>query len=219
MVNISQVTIKLLREKPYLHESLEKDLVNIMALAELIHPEVKKELGEVKVSAISMAIRRYIEKTKNSAKKIKLSKETSILVKSGLFEISLKKSQSLNKKLIRLYRHVDFEVGDTLNIIYGNYEVLVISNEKYESKFKESLKGEKIKAMNRNMASISLKIPKEMINTPGFYYAVTKTLAMNNISIMDLVNTETEATFILNDKDIGKAYDVLKKDITIEYYI
>lgn len=219
MVNISQVTIKILREKPYLHESLEKDLVNIMALSELIYPEVKKELGEVKVSAISMAIRRYIEKTKSTSKKIKLSKETSILVKSGLFEISVKKTQSLHKKLIRLYKFVDFEVGDTLNIIYGNYEVLVISNEKYEHKFIEALKGEKIKAINRNMASISLKIPKEMINTPGFYYAVTKTLAMHNISIMDLVNTETEATFILNDKDIGKAYDVLKKDITVEYYL
>ena len=57
-----------------------------------------------------------------------------------------------------------------------------------------------------------------MIDAPGYYYAITKTLNVNNISIIDVVNTETEATFILYDKDVSKAYNVLKREITVEYY-
>ncbi|MCM2324863.1 MAG: hypothetical protein NDI94_00220 [Candidatus Woesearchaeota archaeon] len=218
MVNISHITKKILQERPYIHEALEKDLINIMALSEMIQPDVEKELGKVKVSAISMAIRRYIEKSKEKYKKVRLSKSSYLLVKSGLLEISIRKSQTLQKKLVSLFKIVDFDIGDTLNIIHGNYEILLVSNEKYEKKFLEILKGEKIKAINRHMASVSMEIPKEMINAPGFYYSVTKTLAMNNISIMDIVNTETEATFIVADKDVAKAYDVLKKEISIEYY-
>jgi aspartokinase len=219
MVTISHLTKKLLQERPFIHEALEKDLINVMALAEEIRPDIENEIGQVKLSAISMAIRRYVEEhNKQPYRRVKLTKKTDIVVKSNLFEISLKKSVTIFKKLIKLYDVVDFEIGDTLNVIHGNYEILVVSNERYEKKFLEILKGEYVKTVNKNMASISLKIPQEMIDAPGYYYAITKTLNVNNISIIDVVNTETEATFILYDKDVSKAYNVLKREITVEYY-
>ena len=219
MVTVSQLTKKILQEKPYVHEALEKNLINIVALAELIRPDIEKELGKVKISAISMAIRRYVEKNKEEFyNKIILTKKSDLLIKSNLFEISLLKSGTVYKKLIKLYDIVNFEIGDTLNIIQGNYEILILGNEKYKKKFLEVLKGETVKLVKGNMASISLKIPQLCIDNPGFYYTITKTLAMNNISITDIVNTETEATFILEDKYVAKAYNVLKKEISIEYY-
>ena len=219
MVTIAHITKKILQEKPFIHEALEKDLVNIIALAEMIRPEIEKELGKVKTSAVSMAIRRYLEQTKKEFyNQVKISKVTDLLIKSNLFEISLLKSEAVYKKLMKLYDIVDFKIGDTLNIIGGNYEILIVSNEKYRKKFEEMLKGEKIKLVRGKLASVSVKIPQEFIDNPGFYFAITKVLAMNNISIYDIVNTETEATFILNDNDIGKAYDVLKKEISVEFY-
>lgn len=218
MVTIAHLTKKILREKPFIHEALEKDLINIMALAEYIQPDIEKEIGQVKTSAVSMAIRRYIEDTKSDYEKFKITKKVDVSIKSNLFEISLQKSNTVFKKLMRLYDVVNFEIGDTLNVIQGNYEILIVSNEKYEEKFLKILNGEKIKAVNRNMASISLPIPDEMIDTPGYYYVLSKTFALNNVSIIDVVNTETEATFILHDKDISRAYNILKKEITIEFY-
>ena len=219
MPTIAHITKKLLQDKPFIHEALEKDLINIMALAEYLRPDIEKELGQVKLSAISMAIRRYIEtQQKLPYKKFKLTKKTDLFVKSNLFEISLMKSATIFKKLIKLYDVVDFTIGETLNIIQGNYEILVVGNEKYEEKFTEILKGEEVKGINKNMASISMKIPYEMIDAPGYYYAITKTLNANNISIIDVVNTETEATFILYDKDVSRAYDVLQREITVEFY-
>ena len=74
------------------------------------------------------------------------------------------------------------------------------------------MKNEQIKKVRNNISSISTKIPEECIETPGFYFAITKALALHNIPILDIVNTETEATFILNDNDIARAYDILKKN-------
>lgn len=219
MVTVAHMTKKILQEKPFIHEALEKGLVNLGALAEMIQPDIEKELGKVKTTAISMAIRRYMEKNDEYMyRKVKFSFRTSLVVKSDLFEISLSKSQTVHKKLSELYNVVNFESNDTLNIINGNYEILVIGDNKYQKKFLEILKGEKIKSVIENVSSISLRIPDENFEIPGFYYTITKTLALENISIIDLVNTETEATLILDDKDIGKAYEMLKREISFEYY-
>jgi len=165
-----------------------------------------------------MAIRRYIENSRKEFRRIDLTKGSEILIKSNLFEVSLQKDQSIFKKLMKLYEVVDFTIGDTLNIIHGNYEILIVSNSKYKKKILDILKDEKIKSIQDNIASLSLKIPKECIDTPGFYYSITKIFAFENISIKDIVNTETEATFILDDKVVSKAYDVLKREISINYY-
>lgn len=219
MVTVAHLTKKILQDKPFIHEALANDLINIGALAEKIKPDITKELGKVKTSAVSMAIRRYIEKNKKEFyHKIKLTKKSDLLVKSSLFEISLCKSPAIHKKLIKLYDVIDFSIGDTLNIIQGNYEILIISNDKYKKKFLEILKNQKIKKINDDISSISIKIPKECVESPGFYFAITKTLALENIPILDLVNTETEATLILNDKNISKAYDILKREISVEHY-
>ncbi len=219
MVTVAHLTKKILQEKPFVHEALAKELINIGALAEMIQPKIEQEMGKVKTSAVSMAIRRYVEKNKKEFyHRIKLSAKSDMLVKSNLFEISLFKSPTLFKKLMKLYDVVNFNEGDTLNIIHGNYEILIISNVKYKKRFKEILKGEKIKKEKQNISSLSTKIPKECIDTPGFFFAITKALALENIPILDLVNTETEATLILFDKDVTKAYDVLKGEMSVEYY-
>lgn len=165
-----------------------------------------------------MAIRRYLERKKRLLRKISLSKKTDILVKSNLFEISLQRSGKLHKVITRLYQIVDFDRGDTLNIIFGNYEVLIISNDKYKEEFLEVLKDESISEVKENLSSISINIPEECLYVPGFYFAVTKLLLLENISIVDIINTKTEATLLLFDKDIPKSYAALKDGINLEYY-
>ena len=167
MVTIAHITKKILREKPFIHEALEQELINIVALSEYLKPEIEKEIGKVKTSAISMAVRRYVESNRNEYKKFKITKRIDISIKSNLCELSLQKTNTVFRKLMKLYDVVNFDIGDTLNIIQGNYEILIVSNEKYEKKFRQILDGENIKAVNRNMAAISLPIPDEIKNQCG----------------------------------------------------
>ena len=47
MVTISHLTKKLLQERPFIHEALEKDLINVMALAEEIRPDIENEIDKL----------------------------------------------------------------------------------------------------------------------------------------------------------------------------
>jgi aspartokinase len=218
MVTVSHLTKKLIMEKPYVHECLEKGLINIGALSELIYNDIERELGPVKISAVSMAIRRFVEKTNLSYKKSIKEFNPEMIIKSNLIEISVVKSHDLYKKLVSFFDIVDFDFGNTLNIIHGNNEVLIISNDTYKNHFLKILKKERIKNVKENISSISIKIPQENIEVPGFYYSITRVLTLNNITILDIVNTESEATFILNDKQISKAYDLLKSELKLHSY-
>ena len=213
MVTIAHLTKKILQEKPFVHEALEKELINLGALAAYIQPEIEKELGKVKTSAISMAIRRYHQDLE-SYKKATIYADTELAVKSNLIEISLLKSPTIQPKLRSL--HVDH--GGTLNIIQGNFEVLILCDKKYENEFRKILEGESIQKVRLGLSSLSVRIPKEFEDIPGFYFAITKALTMENIPIIEIVNTQSEATFILEDKDIPRAYSVLTEGITVSVY-
>jgi aspartokinase len=218
MVTISHLARKIIEDKPYLHESLEKGLINLGALAQYIKPEIEKELkAKVKDSAISMAIRRYIDNP-DYFRKISLRKKSELMIRSNLFEISMAKSPTMQSKVPKIFGVIDLDSGGYLNVVFGNFEVLILSNEKYREKILNILEEEKIKRTIKGISSVSIRIPPEFVHLPGFYSAITKMLSAHNISIIDIVNTETELTLILNDADISKAYNLLNMEINMEYY-
>ena len=213
MVTVAHLTKKLLQEKPFVHEALEKELINIGALALYIQPDIEKELGKVKTSTIAMAIRRYHQLI-TGLKKVTIKTEANLAVKSNLIEISLLKSLSIQAKL----RSLIVGHGDTLNIIQGNFEVLILCDKRYKERFIKNLEGERVMKVREDLSSLSVRIPKEFEEIPGFYFAIIKTLTMENIPIIEIVNTQSEAVFILKDQDIPKAYSLLTKGITISFY-
>ena len=46
-----------------------------------------------------------------------------------------------------------------------------------------------------------LDIPEDSIEVSGLYYLFTKSLAWENISIVDVISTYTEMTFIVKEKN------------------
>ena len=158
-----------------------------------------------------MALRRYSEElqTKDAIFK-KFNFKGEIILKTNIMEISIVKSQSLLIKIKNLYNIVDFEKGDTLNIILGNNEITIIINEKYEKKLIDFLKGEK--AINKENDLVALTISftgKDFFDTPGVIFTTVRKLAWENINIYEIISTMTELAFIQNNKDSMKAYSLL----------
>ena len=215
MVTIAHLINKKMKDLPFIHEAMDKNIINFGGLAELLKPEVEKELNKkVKGSAVSMALRRFHDQNKSlKLKKIKLTEELDLVVKSNLFEVSIQKSPSIFKILGKIYELINFDLGDTLNTIQGNSEVLIISNTKYKKEILRILSKEKIKLINENLAALSMKIPESSISNPGFFFLITKILSWENINIVDMVNTATELTIILNKEDVTKAYNLFQDTI------
>ena len=215
MVSIARITEKLVRKKPFIEEAMTRGILNYAALAEDMHEDVEIEFGgKVKQSSIMMALRRLSEKiSATKITKIKFDKGTDITIKSDLIELTVRKTDSAQTKLKKLYDEISFEEGDILTITQGLYEVTVITNIKYKDVIKQHLKKEKIIKQFKNLASLSIRIPLSSIETSGLFYMVTRELTWENINIMEIVSTLTELTFIINERELPRAFVVLKRVI------
>ena len=215
MRSIAKIVENIVEKKPFLQEALSRGIVNNAALAEEIRADIEKELGKkIKFSAINMAIRRLSEKLEKSfISKVKFSKDSDIMIRSDLIEITVFKLGDVQKYLKKVYSVVNFKKGDFLTITQGLHEVMIITNEKYESKILKLFPKKNVKKLIKGLSSLTINIPIEAIETIGLFYVVTRALNWENINIVDIVSTLTEMTFIIKEEDAGRSFDVLKKVI------
>ncbi len=214
MVTISHLVKKIVKGQPFVEEALGSGIISTANLAEQMLPKIEQELGKkVKHAAIVMALRRFSDEVSGHRvrpKKFDYSGE--ILMKTNICDFTIVKSQSLLAKLKTIYNLVNFERGDTLNVILGNNEVSIIINEKYSQKLVQFLLGEKISNKEHGLVALTIIFASDdFLHTPGIIFNAVRKLAWDNVNIYEIVSTMTELTFILNKKDSMKAYEALQE--------
>ena len=220
MVTVSAVVKKMVNEKPLLQEGLRQGIISFAALAERIKPQVEQQLGkDVNDAAVIMALRRHSEDLAGGeVKKIRFAPHAQLTLKTNLVYFSVKRSPELFRKLENLYKHFDYELGDTFNVIHGNYEVSIITDDKHEKKVAAALLEEEITTKEKNLVSISMSLEREFVYTPGIIFAVTRKLYWDNINIFELVTAAIELTFIFLQKDAMRAYASIQELIEEKAY-
>src|SRR3989338_6650602 len=203
MVTIAHLTEKLIEEKPFLQDALYRRLINYQSLAEDIQPEIEKEMGKkVKVSTVMTSLRRYADKLeKQYIKKVIFGPECNLDMKSKISEISIKKSNTIYQLIPTLFDFVDFEEGGVLHFTNGNYDISIITNDRYKEEFLKVLEKEKILETNEGLVALSFKYSKDFRRIPGTLHQMIRILAWENINIIELIETMTETIFILNEDD------------------
>ena len=77
--------------------------------------------------------------------------------------------------------------------------------EKIEKIFKD-----RVIKITDNLAEVNLKSPKDLEQVPGVIAYLTSLLADKGINIIETMSTWTDTLFVLDEKDIGKAMEVLR---------
>lgn len=210
MVTIAHIVKKYVDELPFLQEAMSKEIISYGNLADELLPKIEKELGKkVKPAAIVMALRRYAESLKIKEKKYKFDFSSDIITKTNIVDIAVVKSPKFFTDLSKLYKLVNFDRGDVLNIIHGNNEVAIITNSKYKNKILNFLKNEKIINLQEDLISISLSYSEKFFYTPGVLFNAIRRLVWNNINIYEVISTYTELIFIIHKNDFNRAYSSL----------
>ncbi|MEF8847704.1 MAG: hypothetical protein V5A68_01045 [Candidatus Thermoplasmatota archaeon] len=215
MVTTSHVVKKIIDSTPKIQEAMIENIVNYANLAEKIQPKIESELGKkVKKSTIRMALRRH---SKNLKQKTQVNKkfifETEIIMKTNLCDICIVKTPSSLDKIKKIYQLIDYNKGDTLNVIQGNYQITIVVSQKHLEKIKKILNKENILNIESNLVSLTLDLTKDFLYTPGIIAYITRKLSWENINIFENISTMTELIFILDEKDAVRAYESLKKVI------
>ncbi|MBN2423030.1 hypothetical protein JXB41_07425 [Candidatus Woesearchaeota archaeon] len=211
MPSVSQSVIAIIESKPMLFEAVVQEIVSYANLAEKIQKQVELDIGKkAALPAIVMAIRRYSEKQKPLInKKIPFKFNTEIIMKSSMVDVTFVKTPSALNKLKQIYEMVDYEKGETLNVIQGNYEITIVINNKYKERLLRLLKGEKILNIEKDLVSLTMSFSKDFLYTPGILAKVTRKLSWENINVYENISTMTELIYIVNKKDAVRAYKAL----------
>ncbi len=213
MVTVAHLVKKAVQQNEFLLEAMAKEIVSYGNLAAVIKPEIEKEIGSaVKDAAIIMALRRYAEGLGVSAGKLESRRlQGEILMRTNIMDVNVLKTPGFSSKIKELYKIVDVEHGDIFNVILGNNEASIITNEKYKERLMGFLKGEEIIMKQQDLVAITLRFSsKGFITTPGIIFSAVRRLAWENINIYEIVSTLTELTVIVHKKDSMRAYTVLQ---------
>jgi len=213
MVTVSHIVNKLVNERIYLHEAMSKKIASYGSVAKQLKPEIEKEMGKpVEHTAIVTALRRYADKIQIRANGVTFSTDYSeVNLKTNIMDINVLKTPELFDKLKRFYDLINFERGDILHVIYGRTHVAIVTNERYKERMLNLLQNLKIKKLEEDLVALTFIVGRKRIEKPGVLFKITRSLAWENINIIEIISVDMEVTFIIEKKDAIKAYNSLER--------
>jgi aspartokinase len=177
-----------LRNKPYLLEALEKNIVNLSELSRQIQEELKTD----NISAIKAALRRFSEELQKH--KQKREEKVLALLKRSNIAVYDRKSVIITSKEIQSKNSMKVDLP-------GKY-VYLVDKADLPERINTLVKHE-------NCTMIVVHSPKELEAIPGVLSFLTTLLAEQNVNMIEFISCWTETIIVVEKKDSLKTYEVL----------
>lgn len=214
MKTISSVVENYIKTKPFLLNALSQGIINLTSLARTITDELEEELGkDVKQGAVIMALKRLSEdldfKVNHKITKV-LKNIGEITVRSSLTDYTFLISDTILNKQADLISDIDSHSDIFYTSSRGVNETNIVVSDSISHLIEKHFKGEKLSQKLDNLASITVKLPKENTSVPGIYYFIFQRLAWEGIVIYEVISTSNEFTILVDDEIVDKAFKVIK---------
>jgi len=214
MIRVSDVVAEIVKQSPLLEEGLSRGLINVSALARDIRPLVEqKTLKDVTEGAIVMALKRLSDKLEPHSQSGAIFRHApDMMVRSNLFEVTVRNSPSLPQKLPQLTELVALQnSAHFLTVTSGVYETTIIASNALYTQVRDILCDELTVNEIADLSSITLRLAPEILEIPGSYTQILRQLAWEGINIIEIVSTYLELTVILRQQDTDRAFSALKR--------
>ena len=214
MKTISSVVEQYIKSKPFLLSSLSQGIINLTSLARIMLPELETHLGkDIKQGAVVMSLKRLSEELdfKINYKISKVLKNIGeITVRSSLTDFTFISSDTLLSNQAKLISEINKQQDIFYTSSRGVNETNIVTSTSVETLVETIFKNEKLTHKIENLSSITVKLPKENISTPGVYYYIFQRLAWEGVIIHEVISTTNEFTIIVSDEQIDTAFKVMK---------
>ena len=213
MKTIQEAVEITVRKTPFIEEALHEKLINVSSLARVILPEVSQVLKkEIKIGAVMMAINRLSPvselRIRKNIKKLALNLGD-VIVRSDLCEFTFKNTPSLLKEIAKILSKSADSNDYFLTVSQGIFETNIVVSKNLHLFVEEIFKQENLIYSELNLASITLKLPKENLEQSGVYYFILKQLAWANIALQEVISTTHEMTIVVKEKDVNETFSIL----------
>lgn len=213
MKTIQEVVEKTIRKTPFIEEALNEKLINVSSLARLILPEVSKTLKkEVKVGAVMMAINRISPaselRIRKNIKKLALDLGD-VIVRSDLCDFTFKNTKTLFREIAKILTKSSENADYFLTVSQGIFETNIVTSKNLRPYVEDIFENEILINSVLELASITIKLPKENQQQSGIYYFILKQLAWADISLQEVISTTNEMTIVVKEEDINQTFAIL----------
>lgn len=216
MITVPEATKKIVERSRYLVEAISKGLINYSSLARYIKPEIEQMLfKDVSEASILMALKRLEKEMQPKFVPLKIFEtQPDMIVRSNLVEFSFRTSDTLADSFHKLFQAHRENRSSFFTVTEGLSEAGIILSRDLEKEMDEVAQREQLLAKIPDLSCLTIRLPEENISTPGVYYFFLKSLAWEGINIVEVVSTPMEVSLILADKDINRAFAILKSLFT-----
>ena len=202
-----------LLRSPFLMETLAEGVANNAKIAQKLKPDIEKRLlKKVSNASIAMALHRLekrLEKQKSGENFLKQLND--ITVSSNLVAFVCSNSLDLPPVLEALSVSAAQREDAFLNFSRGLHESLFIVSKEFEQEIRRALQKEKNHLYIGGLSAITMKLPEASLTVPGVYYPILKAVALEGISLVEVMSVRTEFSIIFRDEDVGRAFAVIKR--------
>ncbi|MFD0992280.1 hypothetical protein [Tenacibaculum geojense] len=213
MKTIQEAVEITIRKTPFIEEALNEKLINVSSLARVILPEVALLLKkEVKVGAVMMAINRLSPanelRIRKNIKKLALNLGD-VIVRSDLCDFTFKNTPTLVKRIATILAEASDNNDLFLTVSQGIFETTIVASKSLEPSIKKNFESETIINNDTDLASITIKLPKENLDQSGVYYFILKQFAWANIALQEVISTTHEMTIVVKEEDVNETFAIL----------
>ncbi|OSY89009.1 hypothetical protein WH52_04950 [Tenacibaculum holothuriorum] len=213
MKTIQEAVEITIRKTPFIEEALNEKLINVSSLAREILPEVSKLLKkEVKVGAVMMAINRLSPanelRVRKNIKRLALDLGD-VIVRSDLCDYTFRNTPSLLKEIAKILSKSADSNDYFLTVSQGIFETNIVTSKNLQPFVEEIFKKETLINNVNDLASITIKLPKENLEQSGIYYFILKQFAWANIAVQEVISTTHEMTIVVKERDVNETFAIL----------
>lgn len=214
MVTIPEIVEEVVRASPFLDEALALGIVNLSALARRIKPDVERgAMKKVQDGAVIVALNRLARRVGQRARRQRsvFKRAPDLTVRSNLMELTYANSERMFARQKTLLERHGGRPNVFLTVTQGIRETTIIAGRELRDPIEAIYKGERLIARIGDLSSVTVLLPSGTATVPGVYHYILKTLAWEGVNIVEVVSTLNEFTIVLGDRDIDRAFSLIKR--------
>ena len=213
MKTIQEAVESTIRKTPFIEEALNEKLINVSSLARIILSEVSETLKkDVKVGAVMMAINRLSPaselRIRKNIKRLSLNLGD-VIVRSDLCDFTFKNTPTLLKEIAKVLTKSSENSDYFLTVSQGIFETNIVTSKNLKPFVDDIFDEETLTHSMQELASITIKLPKENLEQSGIYYFILKQLAWAAIPLQEIISTTNEMTIVVKETDINQTFAIL----------
>ncbi len=199
-MSIAAEVRQLLKEHPFIEDSILLGIANLSKVALLFQSKVKGATFQAIHAALRREAENIIKKKKDIQQRVlKVLSKSKIEIKSGIISVKVSPSPEVNKTILKLLEeNKDFTLikgMDVDTIITGDHSIIKRLGEVIE--------------VNNGLSGVFIKSPEEVVYTKGFVAFVTNLLAKEGVNLIDFIQSYVNTVIIIDKKDASKVYSLL----------